>query len=357
MATIYANGTTYTTYTNPLTGLTTYSTSINGINSTTTFFGGTAYTRNIFNTSSCGGGSPMCSGYKLFFPCTKNFGRGSEACFDFYIINPSTGEFVDLDTVEDMELSINNRFNCNVGNVIYPCLLDDSEENEETVCAEPLQQKTGTLVFSDDFEDLSKQFKHEEWFDDEEPCFEEFEKEFKSEDYEDYYNVFVEYDKESDNVFLRIGNGEHSGYLTLKPLELTSKFSVSFDVMCNSSDVMLKVSANGKSMKTILNKTTESDSDEDNVLSAQNVTFEFDGMTESTRIEISSFSKTGNCEIFIDNLMVTSEEKITDQGKMNFCIPAKMTSKFVSGQLSITGNITINGSIFSLPCAIFANVL
>ena len=106
-----------------------------------------------------------------------------------------------------------------------------------------------------------------------------------------------------------------------------------------------------------LNKTTESDSDEDDVISVQNVTFEFDGMTEDTRIEISSFSKIGNCEIFIDNLMVTSEEKITDRGKMNFCIPSKMTSKFVSGQLSISGNITINGNIFSLPCAIFANVL
>ena len=60
------------------------------------------------------------SGYSLYFPCIKTITRGENACFDFYIVDNSTKQEVDLREVDDITLNLYGRYNCNFGSYSYP---------------------------------------------------------------------------------------------------------------------------------------------------------------------------------------------------------------------------------------------
>ena len=60
------------------------------------------------------------SGYSLYFPCIKSITRGENACFDFYIVDNTTKEEVDLREIDDITLNLSGRYNCNFGSFSYP---------------------------------------------------------------------------------------------------------------------------------------------------------------------------------------------------------------------------------------------
>ena len=60
------------------------------------------------------------SGYSLYFPCIKSITRGENACFDFYIVDNTTKEEVDLREIDNITLNLSGRYNCNFGSFSYP---------------------------------------------------------------------------------------------------------------------------------------------------------------------------------------------------------------------------------------------
>ena len=73
----------------------------------------------IYNNS-CGVNNECEYGYSLYFPCVKTLTRGENTCFDFYIVDNTTKEEVDLREVDDITLNVSGRYNCNFGSFSYP---------------------------------------------------------------------------------------------------------------------------------------------------------------------------------------------------------------------------------------------
>ena len=85
------------------------------------------------------------SGYSLYFPCIKTITRGENACFDFYIVDNSTKQEVDLREVNDITLNLYGRYNCNFGSFSYP-------ENINFLQIE----KFSDLIYNIDFSNIIK---------------------------------------------------------------------------------------------------------------------------------------------------------------------------------------------------------
>ena len=73
----------------------------------------------IYNNS-CGVNNECEYGYSLYFTCVKTLTRGENTCFDFYIVDNTTKEEVDLREVDDITLNVSGRYNCNFGSFSYP---------------------------------------------------------------------------------------------------------------------------------------------------------------------------------------------------------------------------------------------
>ena len=74
----------------------------------------------IYGDNTCSVNNECEYGYSLYFPCIKTITRGENACFDFYIVDNSTKEEIDLRDVDDITLNISGRYNCNFGSFSYP---------------------------------------------------------------------------------------------------------------------------------------------------------------------------------------------------------------------------------------------
>ena len=74
----------------------------------------------IYGGNTCSVNNECEFGYSLYFPCIKTITRGENACFDFYIVDNTTKEEVDLREVDDITLNLSGRYNCNFGSYSYP---------------------------------------------------------------------------------------------------------------------------------------------------------------------------------------------------------------------------------------------
>lgn len=81
------------------------------------------------------------SGYSLYFPCLKSITRGEKVCFEFYIVDNSNKEEVDLREIEDISLNMFGRYNCNFGNFSYP-------ENIKSLQYEEFSENIYSIDFS-----------------------------------------------------------------------------------------------------------------------------------------------------------------------------------------------------------------
>ena len=82
------------------------------------------------------------SGYSLYFPCIKSITRGENACFDFYIVDNTTKEEVDLREIDDITINLSGRYNCNLGSYSYP-------ENIKSLQVEKFSEIVYDVNFSD----------------------------------------------------------------------------------------------------------------------------------------------------------------------------------------------------------------
>ena len=94
-------------------------------------------------SNTCSVNSECESGYSLYFPCVKTLTRGENTCFDFYIVDNTTKEEVDLREVDDITLNISGRYNCNFGSYSYP-------ENIKSLQVE----KFSEVLYNVDFADI-----------------------------------------------------------------------------------------------------------------------------------------------------------------------------------------------------------
>jgi hypothetical protein len=78
----------------------------------------------------------------------KKLTRGENTCFDFYIVDNTTKEEVDLREVDDITLNVSGRYNCNFGSFSYP-------ENIKSVQVEKFSDR----VYEVDFSDIINQVK------------------------------------------------------------------------------------------------------------------------------------------------------------------------------------------------------
>ena len=87
------------------------------------------------NNNSCSVNNECESGYSLYFPCVKTITRGENVCIDFYIVDNTTREEVDLREVDDITLNISGRYKCNFGSFSYPENIKSSqiEKFSETI--------------------------------------------------------------------------------------------------------------------------------------------------------------------------------------------------------------------------------
>ena len=97
----------------------------------------------IYGGNTCSVNNECESGYSLYFPCIKTITRGENACFDFYIIDNTTKEEVDLRDVDDITLNLSGRYNCNFGSFSYP-------ENIKSLQVENFSE----LIFDADFSNI-----------------------------------------------------------------------------------------------------------------------------------------------------------------------------------------------------------
>ena len=74
----------------------------------------------IYGNNTCSVNNDCESGYSLYFPCVGTLTRGENVCFDFYLVDNTTKEEVDLRDVDDITLNISGRYNCNFGSFSYP---------------------------------------------------------------------------------------------------------------------------------------------------------------------------------------------------------------------------------------------
>ena len=95
----------------------------------------------IYNNT-CGDNSSCNSGYSLYFPCISTVNRGENTCFDFYIVDNSTKQEVDLREVDDITLNMYGRYNCFFGSYSYP-------ENIKSVQSEKFSELLYDVNFSD----------------------------------------------------------------------------------------------------------------------------------------------------------------------------------------------------------------
>jgi hypothetical protein len=72
------------------------------------------------NNNGCSIDNECKYGYSLYFPCVKTITRGENVCFDFYIVDNTTQEEIDLREVDDITLNITGLFKCNFGSFSYP---------------------------------------------------------------------------------------------------------------------------------------------------------------------------------------------------------------------------------------------
>ena len=82
------------------------------------------------------------SGYSLYFPCIKSITRGENTCFDFYIVDNTTKEEVDLREIDDITINLSGRYNCNLGSYSYP-------ENIKSLQVEKFSEIVYDVNFSD----------------------------------------------------------------------------------------------------------------------------------------------------------------------------------------------------------------
>lgn len=89
----------------------------------------------IYGGNTCSVNNECESGYSLYFPCIKTVTRGENACFDFYIVDNTTKEEMDLREIDDITLNISGRYNCNFGSYSYPENIKSLqvEENSYTI--------------------------------------------------------------------------------------------------------------------------------------------------------------------------------------------------------------------------------
>ena len=97
----------------------------------------------IYGGNTCIVNNECESGYSLYFPCIKTITRGENACFDFYIIDNTTKEEVDLREIDDITLNLSGRYNCNFGSFSYP-------ENIKSLQVENFSE----LIFDADFSNI-----------------------------------------------------------------------------------------------------------------------------------------------------------------------------------------------------------
>lgn len=93
-------------------------------------------------SNSCGVNNECEKGYSLYFPCTDSITRGEISCTDFYIVDNSTREEVDLREIDDITLNMSGRYNCNFGSYSYP-------ENIKSVQVESFSEILYDIDFSD----------------------------------------------------------------------------------------------------------------------------------------------------------------------------------------------------------------
>lgn len=79
------------------------------------------------NNNGCSIDNECKSGYSLYFPCVKTITRGENVCFDFYIVDNTTQEEIDLREVDDITLNITGLFKCNFGSFSYPEYIKSSQ--------------------------------------------------------------------------------------------------------------------------------------------------------------------------------------------------------------------------------------
>lgn len=94
----------------------------------------------IYNNT-CSVNSECQSGYSLYFPCVSTINRGENVCFDFYIVDNSKKEEVDLREVDDITLNLSGRYNCNFGSFSYP-------ENIKSLQVEKFSESIYDIDFS-----------------------------------------------------------------------------------------------------------------------------------------------------------------------------------------------------------------
>lgn len=97
----------------------------------------------IYGGNTCSVNNECESGYSLYFPCIKTLTRGENACFDFYIVDNTTKEEMDLREVDDISLNISGRYNCNFGSYSYP-------ENIKSLQIESISN----IIYDVDFSDI-----------------------------------------------------------------------------------------------------------------------------------------------------------------------------------------------------------
>lgn len=102
----------------------------------------------IYGGNTCSVNNECESGYSLYFPCIKNITRGENTCFDFYIVDNSTKEEIDLREVDDITLNISGRYNCNFGSYSYP-------ENIKSL----QDENVSNLIYDIDFSNIINQVK------------------------------------------------------------------------------------------------------------------------------------------------------------------------------------------------------